>query len=324
MANGTTGSEKDPRKIVVFGLKPDVTEDGIKAVFGPAVGGDDSVVSVNIRKDRRGQAISFVEFTDEASAALAQALSGQRFESLAEGELKVELADKQPPRAKAAVVGAAEVAARLKGDEAFLAGLKGEKGDAGPAGPAGPQGEKGEKGDRGECGAPGAPGAPAPKWALWLITIGAGLALILAVIVFKAADLAFQKSGEANTTAVEAKAEVAGIEKMLSARPEPTAAVPVPAPSSAPVVAAAAAAPSKPAPAKVVGYQMVGGGSNGGHAQPAARGAASRFDQVERRLDRAERQLGVVGAATKGHVCDGSHDRKVCEWLTKAIEQASR
>lgn len=189
---GNGNREKDPKKIVIFGLvltlellaKEGETELGeeeriarlkarLKEVFVPLVGEDKIKDVAVIPKDRNGDPLAFVEFVDEASATAAiAAVHGKQFPELGPNELGVELANKpapRPERPERKPADAVEIARALKADKAFIACVKGEKGEdgkkgtKGEPGSIGPQGLKGDKGDPGKDGAPGTKGIQGEK-----------------------------------------------------------------------------------------------------------------------------------------------------------------
>jgi hypothetical protein len=236
--------EKEPRKVIVFGLTFAVvlaegenmdalSDDELKArlkkplreIFSPAVGGDDKIVKIDVNRDksRERHPYSFVEFTDEASAAAAiAAVSGKKFPELGGNEIKVEMANK-PKTPEPKPVKGERGDRGEKGDpgakgEKGDPGAKGEKGDPGAKGIQGLPGEKGEKGDpgakgiqglpgeKGEKGDPGRPGTPAAKRPLVLALIVALLALALVIVHWTCAahgedEAARHAAAQAQTTA---------------------------------------------------------------------------------------------------------------------------
>lgn len=199
----------DPKAVGVWGLKSEFVEAHedeakrtevealIKAIFGPRVGGEDKIENVALRIDAGKKPYAKIWFADEASAAMALALDGEKVEELTDGELRVQLAEKVPPKGNRKTGVdlekiATDVATKLLTTPDFLAkvvgkpgkdGMPGKKGDVGPQGPKGDPGSPGLKGEKGETGSrgpegpqgpagpkgdPGSPGRPAPKaaWAL--------------------------------------------------------------------------------------------------------------------------------------------------------------
>jgi hypothetical protein len=334
--------EKDLRKVILFGLVQAGTEEelakAIKAVFGPAVGGDDKVVGTTIRKDRADKPYAFVEFVDEASAAMALGLSGKKFPELGDAELKVEYANKPQPRAEPPKKGDPGAKGE-KGDP----GAKGEKGDPGAKGDKGDPGTpgaKGEKGDPGKAGPPGVPGKdgangkdgdPAPK-AAWILTLLVAIAALVVVLghafcgsaagedqtARSAAAAAQQKAesaqtaaynaSQAATSAVQAAATAAETAQQAASDIAKTLPDQITAAVNAAFEQAGERQPVTPAPEPAA------------PAPPATTAAPDqmvgvvvvqdRFRQIEVRLDRFE----AAAQEVRKHLCAGSgpHDPTRC------------
>ena len=361
--------EKEPRKVIVFGLTFAVvlaegenmdalSDDELKArlkkplreIFSPAVGGDDKIVKIDVNRDksRERHPYSFVEFTDEASAAAAiAAVSGKKFPELGGNEIKVEMANKpKTPEPKP-----------VKGER----GDRGEKGDPGAKGEKGDPGAKGEKGDpgakgiqglpgeKGEKGDPGRPGTPAAKRPLVLALIVALLALALVIVHWTCAahgedEAARHAAAQAQTTADLAQSngnsafDAAGKAEDKAEAAQDRAATAQQTAEAAQTTAAAAQQATANMPAQIAAavstaFEQAGARQPEPPAAepeptppaPAATVAPaermtgvvivrSRFDQIEVRLDAVERRLDAVRDETHQHFCAGAgpHDSTRC------------
>lgn len=213
-------SNLDPKAVGIWGLKPEFVEayrddtkkaeveELIKAVFAPRVGGEGTIEGVNLRVDAGKKPYAKIWFVDVASAAAALDLNGEKVEELGDEELRVQLAEKAPPKGgrkttvdpgKLAADAAAKVLTEIRSNPALKAelsgksgkdgmpGKKGDKGDLGPSGTPGPKGDKGDAGPQGPRGPAGADGAvgprgkDAPHWPHWILVLLAAAALIISL-----------------------------------------------------------------------------------------------------------------------------------------------
>ncbi|MFA5129157.1 MAG: hypothetical protein WC445_04360 [Patescibacteria group bacterium] len=194
-------SNLDPRAVGVWGLKSEFVaahedeakkaeiEAMIKAIFAPLVGGEDKIENVALRIDGKKNPYAKIWFADEVSATMALVLNDEKVEELTEGELRVQLAEKAPPKGgrKAGVDPeklAADVATKLSSDNSFIAKVTGRPGKDGKSpelpsiisaltanptftaaakGPKGDPGKDGQKGDPGPKGSAGADGGVGPQ-----------------------------------------------------------------------------------------------------------------------------------------------------------------